>query len=544
MNANVLPSPFEGRPLRARAASWLPALLLFFWILLLLFPAATTFSAWHNWDVNEYYLFLASCWVVALLRLLLPGALFFPLTYPVALLGLCCVFADIDRNIDLLELAAQWHTFSPSDVSAVLKPYWLLLPTGAVILALLCWLVARLNGGRSVPLMRRRLVVAAAGSVLLLVLAPVAVWARAWPVNGVVIMAAIVADEPRLTRYSTHGVSINPRSSSSNWDASRVSARLAHETFVLIIGESVRSDYLRGCGGPSAVRSVASGAIVACDVTAGANATHTSVPLLVSREMPGHQVRVSDDGTFQKAFAKVGFSTYWFGAQGDAIAWPDADVQKYPGGPDRSLLPLLDETLSDESEDRSIVLHTYGAHEPYCARFNRLLAPYPDECNELGHGPTTENSHRWRAMYANAVDDSIGFLNEVIARLEKSPGQVFLVFTPDHGENLLDDRRGLHGHALRHPTRWDVRVPAVFWANRAWKEAHPAQWEMLERNAAAPLMHADIVPTLLDAAGIQYADPRGEPTSLLERPVPIRDRSIQTAIGASTHWSMLVEEAQ
>src|SRR5205085_1522366 len=106
----------------------------------------------------------------------------------------------------------------------------------------------------------------------------------------------------------------------------------------------------------------------------------------------------------------------------------------------------------------------------------------------------------------------------------------------DHGENLLDVDRTLFGHALRRPTRWTMRVPAIFWANRAWQEAHPAEWRMLQANATQPLMHADMVPTLLAAAGIRYEDRRRLPANLLAAPVPPRARVVQKSLGFTVDW--------
>jgi glucan phosphoethanolaminetransferase (alkaline phosphatase superfamily) len=318
----------------------------------------------------------------------------------------------------------------------------------------------------------------------------------------------------------------------------------ARATYVLVIGETVRADYLKECGGPKGIRPVRDGALVACDVTAGSNQTSDSVPLLISRELPGHGVRVSADGTFQHAFAETGFSTYWFGTQAESVAWPDAATRKFASGPDERLLPLLDEALGRETGGASIVLHGMGAHSPYCDRFDPRTAPYPDACKQLGSLPAEGALREWRAMYANAVDASLDFVNTVIARLERVPGEVFLVYTPDHGENLLDDRRGLAFHALRKPTRWASQVPAIFWANDAWKAAHPEAWRMLQVNATQPLMHADLVPTLLSAAGIRYRDRRWMAVDLLVAPVPPRERLVQKSPNVAVRWNELLRDAQ
>ena len=118
------------------------------------------------------------------------------------------------------------------------------------------------------------------------------------------------------------------------------------------------------------------------------------------------------------------------------------------------------------------------------------------------------------------------------------------MYTPDHGEALLDDGREIWSHALRHPTRWDTHVPAVFWANDAWRQAHPAEWANLASQIDAPLMHIDIVPTLLHAADVRYDDRRTLPVDLLARKVPPRTRIIQVAPGQTVSWDTLVKDAQ
>lgn len=530
------------RPPTLRAAS-LPLLV---WLLVLLLPAATSQSAWHDWDIAPVSLWLASAWSVVALRLLLPGRAFFALTYPIAVAAVACVAADLMRNVNLAELALHWRTFSSEEVRSALGPYLGWLVFGAACLAALGWLGMRADVGRAPWPLRRRLAVVVAGSLALALGTPTAAWARAWPVNGLLLVVAAAVDTPWLAlQAAPPDASLSPRDPRASWQATRAVAPRSNEAYVLVIGESMRSDFLSECGGPRGVRSLPAGALVACDVSAGSNATHTSMPLLISREMPGHSVRVSADATFQRAFSETGFETFWFDVQDEAIAWPDASVKRFPTGQDRAaLLPLLNEALSHGSRRVSVVLHTYGSHEPYCSRFDRQRAPFGDLCDGLVGLPNQDSIASWRAMYANAVDNSIGLLHEIAGRLERQPGPVFLVFTPDHGENLLDDRRQLFGHALRHPTRWDIQVPAIFWANGAWREAHPRQWAQLVRNVHQPLMHADLVPTLLSAADIRYAERRPEVVDLLSREVPDRQRTVQTGIGDKLVWQDLRAEAR
>lgn len=518
------------------------------WLGLLLLPAATSVSSWHDWDIPPLQLLAASAaWVLAL-RLLLPGPAFFVVSYPAALASATVLGADALRHVDALELAAQWRSFSAEDVRSALLPYRWHLLSAAAVLAGWAWLCTRGPAPPAAGRWRLRL-----GSVTLLVaglaawLPPVA-WARAWPASAAVVAASLAVDQPQWAGLAVAGAGALGRPQ-DDWGARREPAAAAlkadAETYVLIIGESLRADFLRECGGPAGIRTLAAGSLVACDVSAGANATHTSVPLLISRHLPGLRTRVPADATFQSAFAHVGFKTAWLATQGQDVAWPDAQVQQYGTGSDSEvLLPALDDLLKPPAARWSVVLHVTGAHEPYCSRFDRRQAPLGDRCAEMGEVPTPTSRDAWRAMYGNAVDASVGFVNAVIDRLERQPGPVFLVFTPDHAENLLDDRRRLHGHALRTPSLWDTRVPAVFWANAAWKAAHPQRWRQLQRNLSEPLMHADIVPTLLQAADIRVQDGRDQAINLLVRAVPARERLVQSAIGSTVRFEALREAAE
>jgi hypothetical protein len=525
-------------------------LVLICWIALLVMPAATVFSSSHEWDVDQLPLFLTSCWLLLGLRVIFSGRLFFIVTYPIACLGVACVAADFARDVDLLELVSQWRTFSALDIKSALGPYVTPGAIGALLLAGIARMGCRPGGGgiHGSPRKRWLQVSFAILGVSLALVVPGEAWIRAWPANAVLVAVATSTNShflaPHLFAYT---LDFNPRERTATWNASLSIAPTEPATFVFVIGETLRSDFLHECGGPAGVRAVATGALVACDVTSGSDATHTSVPLLVSREMPGHSARVSSDATFLRAFSEVGFETYWYTDQELSIAWPDAQHQQRINleSSDRAaLLPPMTAALAGERPFKALVIHAYNAHAPYCAHYDAERAPYRVSCNDSAAEPDRRTIDRRRLQYANAVDESIDFLNELIALLEKQPGQVFLVFTPDHGENLLDDHRGLYEHALRHPTRWDIRVPAVFWANESWQCAHPQEWMKLRRNIDGPMMHADMVPTLLGAAGIHYEEPRELVVNLLRDEVPHRTRIVQRSLGATTDWDTLVKEAR
>ena len=540
------PAARPGKASPSAAATRVGSLLEVLWIVLLILPAATTASVSRIFDANENTLFVVSCWLIVAGRLLFGRRAFFPATLPIALLGVACMGADFLRGANLLALLLQWRTFSSLDIVGAARPYVWIALAGCAALTLLCWACWRTARERSTR--RPALLAVLAITALLACAVPRTSWLRAWPVDGTLVAATTLSHSLVMAQYLfPDSATVDPRSPDSSWGGSRVAGAPARETVVLVIGETIRNDFLNECGGPSRVRKFAPGALVACDVTSGADGTDLSVPLLVSREMPGHRVRVSDDGTVVRALEEAGFEGHWIATQHRAIAWPDAQYQVFPGslGQDTAmLLPPLAAAMARPAPLKAIVLHANNAHDPYCARYDHAHAPYAADCMALGAQPSAANLPSTRANYANAVDASVGFVNDVIAQLDQQPQPAFMVFTPDHGENLFDDGRALWGHMRRHPTRWDTHVPAVFWANAAWRATHEAQWAVLQSQIGAPLMHADLVPTLLDAAGVRYLEQRALPVDLLARRVPARRRVVQLALDATIAWDTLVDEAR
>ncbi|MBW8757152.1 MAG: sulfatase-like hydrolase/transferase [Burkholderiales bacterium] len=538
--------PSTGTAAGAPATRLLALLLEVAWIVLLVLPGATSGSASRAFDADENALFLVSCWLVVAARLLFPRRAFFLATLPAMLFGAVYMAVDFLRGADLLALLLQWRTFSAVDVGGAVRPYVWIALAGTGALAVFAWACWRVVPGRATDFRTRVAVFALTAGAAVAV--PPTTWLRAWPVNGVLVLATTVSNSRVMAQYLFPDSStVNPRNPAARWNATRVPGAPASETVVLVIGETIRDDFLRECGGPTHVRPVAPGALVACDVTAGADGTDMSVPLLVSRELPGHRVRASDDATVVHALQEAGFEGHWISAQALPIAWPDAEHTVFAGqlGADAALLlPPLRAVLARPAPLKAVVLHANNAHDPYCVRYDPARAPYPAACMDLGMEPSPANLTALRDNYANAVDASVGFVNDVVAALDGQPQPAFLIYSPDHAENLLDDGRVIWGHSRRHPTQWDTHVPAIFWANAAWRDTHAAQWARLQSQAHAPLMHADLVPTLLDAAGVRYDEPRTLPVDLLARPVPARTRIVQRMLDAVIPWQTLVDEAR
>lgn len=515
------------------------------WLALLLWPVVTASALANAWEAPRWQLLLVGGWFALAAWLLLPRRAFLVLTYPLVLAGLVVAVADAWLSVNLFELLAVSFTFREGEVLHALRPH---LVTMALAAALLLAMLVAL--WRAPPASRPRPAARAAVALMGLLLAltlPAASWRNAWP--GALAMSALQgnAGDGGIALPGLPNTRNSPRNRFETWDAHRERSSDEPETYVLVIGESVRSDRVPGCGGRPQVTAPPADALLYCDVLSGSSSTHTSVPLLVSRDVPGGRERITHDATMLKAFEAVGFETFWFGLQERAIAWPDAANQAYEPAPrlDReALLPWLEQALAKPSRRKLIVLHAYNAHAPYHARYRPERAPFAVDPRVLDGAPSREALPAWWNDYDNAIDESLRFVNEVIARLQARPGTAFLVFTPDHAENMLDDARGLTLHALKVPTLWDTRVPGIVWANAAWRTEHVAQWQMLAANRGAGLMHMDFAPTLLGAAGIRYREPRAQVVDLTARAVPARVRFTHLRAGETITLEQLREQAR
>jgi glucan phosphoethanolaminetransferase (alkaline phosphatase superfamily) len=507
---------------------WIWAACLYSWLLLLVLPSATTFTSSLVWDASPHWMLASTLWTFALLWLLLEVRWFFILSYPLVLFGAIAIAADFLRSANLLELIMVAGGFEWHEAFHTMRPYFVPIAICALALLVPVFAANGRTGGRAMTGRARvaLLVLLAVAGVALASFAR-ATFLRAWPINLASLSVASMTGNVEFLATALPWAPRNPRDARATWEARRAAVPSAsHETYVLVIGESVRADRLAACGGPRPVR-MTQPAIVYCDVTAASSATHTSVPLLVSREMPGSSLRVSTDATFLRAFEESGFRTSWFGVQPANVAWPDANVSKYVriGDTDRDdLLPLLRSALSEPQPRKLIVLHAYNAHFPYCSRYKPEEALLRVDCGRIGRAPTRETRQQWLDVYDNAVAESLAFLDAIASELQAHPGESFLAYTSDHGENLLDDERELFTHALKFPTPYDIRVPVIFWANDAWKGTHAEQWRALESHRGTKAMHADLVPTLLGAAGIQYAERRREVADLTRAAPPQRTR--------------------
>ncbi len=276
------------------------------------------------------------------------------------------------------------------------------------------------------------------------------------------------------------------------------------EIYVLVIGEAIRRDtWLAQLPGAPALST--DRALTFADALAQAVLTRLSVPMLITgttgskaRRLPHILHYANATGCTPVWLTMNDVGTPYAGIAAEVFDnWrvPRAQKKRY----DTDLLPLLQQILS-RHEKACVVLHTEGAHNDYVDRYPESFRAHPVRRGALGDPAARVDRSAQRIAYANAVAYTQHFLTQLIAMLEQSDARAFLVFAPDHAENLWDDERelSLHGFA----TRLEFEIPLFVWASRAFVEQEPRKWAQLRRNRDRPVSNENVLPTLLDAMGL------------------------------------------
>ncbi|MEO8143270.1 MAG: phosphoethanolamine transferase [Betaproteobacteria bacterium] len=393
-------------------------------------------------------------------------------------------------NMNAKEFDSLLHLFSEPLIAVLVATFlYLLCATGkpARLLFTRRWFMAvaaiGVVGLASLP---APLAAAAPGAV-----AP-PLWMKSFPFGVAYDFAATV--------WGDHAAALRP----IDQPAVQRAAIQGREIYVLVIGEAIRRDTWQA-ELPTAPALATDRVVSFSDALAQAVLTRLSVPMLITGATGSKARRLPHFLHYAKA---AGCTPVWLtmndvGTPYAGVAaeifdnWrvPAAQKKRY----DTDLLPLLEQVLL-RHDKACVVLHTEGAHNDYVDRYPESFRTRPVARGGLGEFTAREDRTAQRKAYANAVAYAQHFLVQLIAMLEQRNARAFLVYAPDHAENLWDDERGriLHGFA----TRIEFEIPLLMWASKAFVAQEPGKWAQLRRNKDQPVSNENVLPTLLDAMGI------------------------------------------
>ena len=296
------------------------------------------------------------------------------------------------------------------------------------------------------------------------------------------------------------------------YHARRTAKADKREIYVYVIGEASRAANweLYGYDRPTNPRLKALGdeIVVFRNMLTQSNTTHKSVPMILSSVRTNEHDELFRRKGLPALFNEAGFRT-WFlsnqspqGAMIDKLA-RDADSLIYMGHPryDMQLLDTMKRIVEADTEnDLLFILHCYGSHFSYHQRYPREAAYFlPDDDVAI------ERQHKqkiWNA-YDNSIRYTDTFLSSVIGYLASLDACSALLYSADHGEDMLDDDRERFLHASPTTTCWQLHVASLAWFSEDYKRVFPQQAAAAASHENAPATTHALFQTIADIARIE-----------------------------------------
>lgn len=294
------------------------------------------------------------------------------------------------------------------------------------------------------------------------------------------------------------------------------------ETVILVIGETARRAnwQIHGYARPTnPLLSQQNNLLPLDNMQSLANHTRIAVPMMLTRKPPEqvHSFAFSEKSVIS-AFKEAGFRTYWLSNQQkygvfdnsisiyakevDEATYMNLAGYQYDNSYDGRLLPRLAEILSAPYDKKFIVIHTLGSHADYGHRYPKEEAVFLPDVHGLKKYSIRDEHHQQELL--NAFDNTIVYtdkvLNDMIEQLKQQNQPAFLLFSSDHGEDLLADGCGLSGHGNDSLTNYEVATFA--WYSDTYQQAFPHKVAQLHDNRHKHMNHSVLFATLLDSVDI------------------------------------------
>lgn len=303
------------------------------------------------------------------------------------------------------------------------------------------------------------------------------------------------------------------------FDAQKTTNANNREIYVLVVGEAGRAVNWSLWGydrETNPLLSQVQGLVLYPDAITQANATHKSVPLILSAANAENFDVIYHQKSILEAFKEAGFTTIFLSNQTPNRTFTDyfaaeADYHQNirpasSGGIltennyDTHMLPLLQHYIDSLPGNLFVVMHTYGSHFNYLERYPKEFAHFlPDESTEI----EVKNRRQLVNAYDNSIRYTDFFLNSLIQILDSTGSCTALYYSPDHGEDMLDDNRKRFLHASPYPTYYQLHIPLFLWFSENYREQFPQQYETAVSNSPKPVSTRVAFHTMLDIAGIQ-----------------------------------------
>lgn len=289
------------------------------------------------------------------------------------------------------------------------------------------------------------------------------------------------------------------------------------EVYILIIGEASRafSWSLYGYERETTHNLENNNSVVAFkDMLTQSNTTHKSVSILLSSVSAEDYDSIYYKKSVVSLFKDAGFKTAFisnqapnrsfvefYGHEADELV--DLTLPGKTSSDNRydiEIIPELERLLaSDKEDDLFIVIHTYGSHANHYKR-------YPEDFARFRPDLASSVSLNYKKEITNAYDNSIAYtdyvLSEIIETVKRTGDRAAILYSSDHGEDVMDDNRKRFLHASPTTTYYQLHIPAFAWFSDSYKEVYPEKISAAMDNTEAGATTADIFHTIADMASI------------------------------------------
>lgn len=326
-----------------------------------------------------------------------------------------------------------------------------------------------------------------------------------FPINSCYNLVLSISEFRKIKRYDT-------TSKDFSYHAIRDTNIVDREVYILVIGEASRASnwQLYGYDRPTNPQLVKREDICLFrGVTTQSNATHKSVPMILSSIHPTQYNQLYSRKGMPSLFNEVGFTTYFIsnqspqGAMIDNLA-KDSDKVIYMESPcyDGQMVDIIHKTIRTDPSPRMLfILHSYGSHFSYHRRYPRQFAMFlPDDDVTISR----QNVEMIRNAYDNSILYTDYFIDSVISALENYPSICSAVlYCSDHGEDIFDNGNGRFLHASPIVTYHQLHVAALAWFSPTYKTRFGDKVDAAIANIDAPATTHSVFHTMADIAFIR-----------------------------------------
>ncbi len=301
----------------------------------------------------------------------------------------------------------------------------------------------------------------------------------------------------------------------------RVGPPLAgREIYVLVVGETSRGDRFLADLERHDYRHLESGnSVIFGDAYSQANFTDGSLHLLMTGASTYEESRQS--ATLPLIARAGGCQTIWISNnKAYRYAW-QADysviTEQTTSTPlinrfDHTMLPSIHRALEQGDKRLCLIVHLLGSHFDYHKRYPREFMRRPVDMEAYDNKSSAEHVAALRNAYDNSIHATNDLLDQIIDYVQQQDATGVVIYTADHGENLYDDERNLFQHIMSVPSKYEIAVPFMIWANDRFIEQAPDKWAALVANSTRPVSNRQILPTFIDLLGVDYLRPHFSPS--------------------------------